>query len=263
MVRITISDLNNLKEKKQKIVMLTAYNYPFAKIIDKTPTHIILVGDSLGMTSLGYDSTIPVTMEDMCSATSAVARGSASKLIVADMPFLSYQTSIETAVENAGRIMRAGAHAVKIEGAEHIPAIQAIINAGIPVMGHLGFTPQSVNKLGGFKVQGTTAEAVKILVQHAQILKEAGVFALVLEMVPAQAARELTTAIDIVTLGIGAGIHVDGQVLVTDDLIGLFDKFKPKFVKQYTNISKTIEEAITTFNSEVQENQFPNNKHSY
>lgn len=263
MKRTSILDLHKLKEENKKVVMLTGYNFAISNILEKTDIHAILVGDSLGMTSLGYDSTIPVTMEDMCSAVSAVARASKTKFIVADMPFLSYQVSCEKAVENAGKLIQAGAQAVKIEGADYIDTIKAIIKAGIPVMGHLGFTPQSVNKIGGFKVQGNSDEKAQILYNDIKELNEAGVFSIVLEMVPTDVAQKATELSNAITIGIGAGNQTDGQVLVTDDVIGLFDRFKPKFVKRYANIGIDIQNAVNEFAKDVCSGNFPDEEHSF
>lgn len=263
MGRVTIPGLYQLKAEHQKILMLTAYNYTMARILDRTQVHMVLIGDSLGMTSLGYSSTLPVTMEDMCRATAAVARGCTQKMIVADMPFLSYQASLESAVLNAGKLMQNGAQAIKIEGAHHLTEIKAIINAGIPVMGHLGFTPQSLFKLGGYRVQAKTEDTACVLMEEARALAQAGVFALVLEMVPAAVAAEIAAELGILTIGIGAGAQTDGQVLVIDDVLGLYDEVKPKFVKRYANLAAEIEIAINGFCQEVQGGIFPDEAHSY
>ncbi len=254
-----------LKKKRGEIItMLTAYDYPTALAVDKAGIDSILVGDSLGMVVLGYENTLPVTMADMLHHCRAVARGAKYALLVGDMPFMSFQTSVEKAVENAGRFLQeAGMDAVKLEGgSERAEAVRQMVMAGIPVMGHIGLTPQSIQTIGGFRSQGRTASAAKRLVEDAQNLEEAGAFSIVLEAVPAQLAELISQRISIPTIGIGAGIGCDGQVLVTHDLIGQFDRFTPKFVKQYANIHKTMNEAFTAFKDEVEKKKFPTDKHS-
>lgn len=265
MTKITITRLKKMKEEGRKIVMLTCYDYPTALVMNEVGIDILLVGDSLGMVVLGYEDTLPVTMEDMIRYTQAVARGNKSSLLVADMPFLSYEVSKEEAIKNAGRLIKeAGAQAVKTEGGKEMAGIvKAMVDVKIPVMGHIGLTPQSVHKLGGFKVQGKTARQVEKLLEAALALEEAGAFSIVLECVPAEVARMITERIKVPTIGIGAGPYCDGQVLVTHDLLGLFDRFTPKFVKQYADLRKTLMEAFTKFKEEVQGEEFPSQEHSF
>ncbi len=249
----------------RKLVMLTAYDFPTAKIIDQTyMVDIILVGDSLGMVVQGKPNTLEVTMDQMIYHTSIVSRATKHSMIVGDMPFMSYHTSVEDAVRNAGRfVQEGGANAVKLEGAgKVIEKIEAIIDAGIPVMGHLGLTPQSINKFGGWKLQGKTKDDAKKIINDAKALEKAGVFSIVLEMVPAELAEEITKQVNVPTIGIGAGPHCDGQVLVLHDVIGLTD-FSPSFAKQYVNVGKSIEEAVSRFASEVKEGIYPDAKHSF
>lgn len=260
---VRISDLFSKKEKGEKITMLTAYNYPYARIMEDTDLDMILVGDSLGMTQLGYDSTLPVKMQDMCSSVSAVARASKKKFIVADMPFMSYQVSIENAVENAGLLIQSGANAVKLEGAEYAEAIKAIVKAGIPVVGHLGFTPQAVNALSGPKLQAKTEELAEKIIHEAKVVEEAGAFSIVIELVPGAVARKITEKSNSIIIGIGAGPDVDGQVLVIDDILGIFDKFKPKFVKRYAELGAEIRKAISDYCNEVTSGQFPSEENCY
>ncbi|GAB6161691.1 3-methyl-2-oxobutanoate hydroxymethyltransferase [Desulfothermus naphthae] len=261
---LTIPDIINSKGKR-KLTMLTAYDYPTALIVDRCGIDMILVGDSLAMVVLGYKDTLAVTMDQMIHHTKAVTNAVNHAVVIGDMPFLSYQASVEQAVLNAGRFLKeAGAHAVKLEGgATVLPQIKAIINAGIPVQGHLGLTPQSAAQLGGFKVQGKTAEAAKKLLEDALILADAGCFSIVLEAIPAPIAEIITERCPVPTIGIGAGAGCDGQVLVFHDLVGLFDRFVPKFVKQYANISKEIEKAILKFKEEVESGKFPGKEHSF
>jgi 3-methyl-2-oxobutanoate hydroxymethyltransferase len=254
-----------LKKKRGDIItMLTAYDYPTALGVDRAGIDSILVGDSLGMVVLGYENTLPVTMEDMLHHCRAVSRGTKYALLIGDMPFMSYQTSIDKAVENAGRFLQeAGMDAVKLEGGrERAEAIQQMILAGIPVMGHIGLTPQSIQTIGGFRTQGRSALAAKRLVEDAQILEEAGVFGIVLEAVPAQLAELISQRISAATIGIGAGVGCDGQVLVTHDLIGQFDRFTPSFVKQYANIHSIMQDSFTAFKEEVESKKFPSDEHS-
>jgi len=245
MEKVTINQIQNSKLKAQKLAMLTAYDYPFAEILDKAGIDMVLVGDSLGNVALGYRNTLPVTMEEMIIHTLAVSRAVKRALIVADMPFGSFQENEEKAVSNAIKLVKAGAEAVKIEGAEYIPAIKKIIKAGIPVMGHLGFTPQSVNLLG-YKIQGKTMASAKKILLDARALEKAGCFALVLEMVPEELAGKITKAVKIPTIGIGAGKKVDGQVLVTNDLLGLYGN-PPSFVKPLVDLRKIALGAVREF----------------
>jgi 3-methyl-2-oxobutanoate hydroxymethyltransferase len=244
--------------------MLTAYDYPTALAADKAGIDSILVGDSLGMVVLGYENTLPVTMEDMLHHCKAVSRGAKAPLLVGDMPFMSYQSSIEKAVENAGRFLQeAGMDAVKLEGGrERADAVSAIVGAGIPVMGHLGLTPQSVHAFGGFRAQGKTASAAKILIEDAHILQQAGAFSIVLEAVPAQLAQLISEQLEIPTIGIGAGVGCDGQVLVTHDMIGQFDRFVPSFVNQYAQIHAIVLEAMQSYHQDVLDRSFPADDHS-
>ncbi len=265
MKRITVVDLKKKKEAKEPIVMITAYDYPSAQMVDEAGVDIILVGDSLGMVVLGYENTLPVTMEDMLSHTAAVVRGAQRALVVGDMPFMSYQISPEQALENAGRFIKeAGAHAVKLEGGEEVlDAIRKIVDAGIPVMGHIGLTPQSIHRIGGYRVQGKNEEQAVRLKRDAKLLEEAGCFSLVLEAVPAQLAKEITESLSIPTIGIGAGPYCDGQVLVYHDVLGIFQEFKPKFVKRYDNLRERVISAVKKYASEVRERTFPDEEHSY
>ena len=253
-----------MKTKGEKITMLTAYDYPTALIMDQAGIDIILVGDSLGMVVLGYDSTLPVTMDDMIHHCKAVSRGAKYALLVGDMPFMSYQASTSEAVRNAGRFLQeSGMNAVKLEGGiERAETIKAIVNAGIPVMGHLGLTPQSVHKLGGYRPQGKDAEAAYKLLEDAQILEEAGCFSLVLESIPGKLAELVSQHLEIPTLGIGAGVGCDGQVLVTHDLLGLFERFTPRFVKRYANLAEEMKKAFGEYIQEVKGKTFPGTEHT-
>jgi 3-methyl-2-oxobutanoate hydroxymethyltransferase len=244
--------------------MLTAYDYATASAIDRAGLDTILVGDSLGMVVLGYENTLPVTMADMLHHCNAVARGARYALLIGDMPFMSYQASVEEAVRNAGRFLQEGGmDAVKLEGGrERSAAVHAIISAGIPVQGHLGLTPQSVHQLGGFRAQGKTAIAAKRLVEDALLLEQAGCFSLVLESIPARLARLVSERLTIPTIGIGAGIGCDGQVLVTHDLLGLFDRFTPRFVKKYADLHGQMAEAFGHYRDDVEARVFPGEEHS-
>jgi 3-methyl-2-oxobutanoate hydroxymethyltransferase len=244
--------------------MLTAYDYPTALAMDQAGVDAILVGDSLAMVVLGYETTLPVTMEEMLHHSRAVARGAKSALLIGDLPFMSYQVSVEEATRNAGRFLQQGGmDAVKLEGGrERAEAVRSITSAGIPVMGHLGLTPQSVNQLGGFRAQGKTALAAKRLVEDALILEEAGAFSLVLESVPARLADLISKKLSIPTIGIGAGAGCDGQVLVTHDLLGLFDRFTPKFVKKYADFHREMQRAFTDYIEDVETKRFPSQEHT-
>ncbi|CDF57405.1 3-methyl-2-oxobutanoate hydroxymethyltransferase [Thermobrachium celere] len=261
----TTTYFKEAKKRGEKLTMLTAYDYSMAKLIDSAGIDGILVGDSLGMVVLGYENTLQVTVEDIIHHTRAVARGAKDALIVADMPFLSYHISVEDAIRNAGRMIKEGmAHAVKLEGGEEIiDKVRAIINAQIPVMGHLGLTPQSVNVFGGFKVQGKNKSQIEKLIKDAKLLEEAGVFAIVLEGIPKEVAERITETVSVPTIGIGAGVHCDGQILVTQDLLGLYSDFVPKFVKQYRKLSVDIMEAFKEYISDVKKGQFPKDEHSF
>ena len=253
------------KAEGKKLTMLTAYDYSMAKLMDQSGINGILIGDSLGMVVKGEPDTLSVTMEEMIYHTRAVKRGAGNALVVSDMPFMSYQVSVEQAVENAGRLVKeGGANAVKLEGGRIIlPQIRAIVAAQIPVMGHLGLTPQSVNAFGGFKVQGKSEEAIRQLLDDAAALEEAGVFSIVLEGIPEKVAELITRKVAIPTIGIGAGKACDGQILVYQDMLGLFQDFVPKFVRQYANIGSIIVEAIGTYIHEVETGQFPAAEHTY
>jgi 3-methyl-2-oxobutanoate hydroxymethyltransferase len=260
----TINDFIEAKEKKEKITMVSTYDYWSAKLCQEAGVDCILVGDSVGMVIQGKETTLPVTLEEMIYHAKAVKRGAPDTFIVVDMPFLSYQVSKEQAVENAGKIMKeTGCNAVKIEGGEEVsPIVEKLVSIGIPVMGHLGLTPQSVHALGGYKVQGKTEEQQKKIMKDAQILQNAGVFSIVLEVIPSKLAKEITDILEIPTIGIGAGNVTDGQVLVFQDMIGIFDK-SPKFVKRYIEGGKLIKEALKQFNQEVKKGIFPDKEHTY
>ena len=262
--KVTTLTLRQKKARREPITMLTAYDYPTALSMDAAGVDSILVGDSLGMVVLGYANTLPVTMEEMLHHCRAVARGAKSALLIGDMPFMSYQADVNEAVRNAGRFLQqAGMEAVKLEGGrERADAVRAIVGAGIPVMGHLGLTPQSVNQLGGFRPQGRNASAAQRLLEDALLLEEAGCFSLVLESVPARLAEFVSQKISIPTIGIGAGAGCDGQVLVTHDLLGLFDRFTPKFVKKYADFHGEMQRAFGEYLAEVQSRQFPAVEHS-
>lgn len=261
----TVVDLQQAKYAGRKITMVTAYDYAFASIVDAVDIDIILVGDSGAMTTLGYETTVPVTMEEMLIMARAVSRGARNTFLVGDMPFLSYEVSVEKAVENAGRFLKeAGMDAVKLEGGRRMaPVVQAIVRAGIPVMGHIGLTPQSLSQLGGFRVQGKDVESARALVEDALALQEAGAFAVIVEAVPAPVGQMITEALRVPTIGIGAGPHCDGQVLVLHDLLGLFERFVPKFVKRYAELGEAAREALGRFAREVREGAFPAPEHCY
>ncbi len=255
------------REKKaagQPISVLTAYDLPTAMAVDQAGLDAVLVGDSLGMVVLGYETTLPVTMEEMLHHCRAVARGARRALRIGDMPFLSYQVSVEEAVRNAGRFLQEGGmEAVKLEGGrERLPAIAAIVGAGIPVMGHLGLTPQSVHQLGGFRAQAKTAESARRLMEDARALQDAGCFSIVLESIPARLAAWVSSRLSIPTIGIGAGFGCDGQVLVTHDLLGLFERFTPRFVKRYANLYAEMVRAFDAYRADVEARDFPSDEHS-
>jgi len=263
--KVTTQTLRARKERGEPITMLTAYDYPTALAIDRAGVDAILVGDSLGMVVLGYENTLPVTMEDMLHHCKAVARGAKTAHLIGDMPFMSYQVSTLEAVRNAGRFLQeAGMDAVKLEGGRDVAStIETIIAAGIPVMGHIGLTPQSVHKLGGYKTQGKSAAAAKHLIEDAHILEEAGCYAIVLEAIPDRVAELISHRLHIPTIGIGAGAGCDGQVLVTHDLLGLFDRFTPKFVKKYANLHAEMNRAFAEYVADVQAHQFPAPEHTH
>lgn len=262
--KVTTRAFRLKKERSEPITMLTAYDYPTALAMDRAGVDSILVGDSLGMVILGYENTLPVTMADMLHHCRAVSRGAQFSLLLGDMPFMSYQVSVEEAVRNAGRFLQEGGmDGIKLEGGrERLPVIRAIVGAGIPVMGHLGLTPQSVHQLGGFRAQGKTATAAKRLLEDALLLEEAGCFSLVLESVPARLAELISQRLHIPTIGIGAGVGCDGQVLVTHDLLGLFDRFTPKFVKQYADFHNEMQRAFNEYITDVQGRTFPAPEHT-
>jgi 3-methyl-2-oxobutanoate hydroxymethyltransferase len=263
--KVTTHALRAKKERGEPITMLTAYDYPTALAMDRAGVDSILVGDSLGMVVLGYENTLPVTMDDMLHHCRAVARGAKTAHLIGDMPFMSYQVDAREAVRNAGRFLQEGGmDAVKLEGGrEMAPVIEAIVAAGIPVMGHLGLTPQSVHKLGGYKTQGKSAEAARRLVEDAHLLEEAGCYGVVLEAIPDRVAELISRRIGIPTIGIGAGVGCDGQVLVTHDLLGLFDRFTPKFVKKYASLHAEMARAFAEYIEDVETRRFPAPEHSH
>jgi 3-methyl-2-oxobutanoate hydroxymethyltransferase len=264
-VRISINLIKDMKQKGEKITMLTAYDYTTAKIIDEAGIPLILVGDSLGNVVLGYESTIPVTMADMLHHTKAVARGSRKAMVIGDLPFMTYHISSEDALRNSARFIQEGnAQAVKLEGGVNVAdKVRKIVDCGIPVMGHIGLTPQSINQLGGFKVQGKSLEAARKLIDDAKALEEAGAFAVVLETVPASLATFISQSINIPTIGIGAGAGCDGQVQVVSDILGLFTDFVPRHAKQYARIADIMSNAITEYYNDVKAGSFPTDKQSF
>lgn len=261
----TVTTFKDAKKQGKKITMLTAYDYSTAKLFDEAGVDSMLVGDSLGMTMLGYDSTLPVTMEDMIHHTKAVVRGAKNALVVGDMPYMSYHLSVQQAVENAGRFIKeAGAQAVKLEGgAAFCPEIEAMTRASIPVVGHLGLTPQSINAFGGFKVQGKSEEAARKIIEDAQALEAAGAFAIVLECVPAKLAEIITAKVAVPTIGIGAGAGCDGQVLVYQDMLGMYDNFTPKFVRKFAEVGAMMKQGVQEYCAAVQDSSFPAAEHTF
>jgi 3-methyl-2-oxobutanoate hydroxymethyltransferase len=264
-MKTTVATLKEKKLAGEKVTMLTAYDYSTAKLMDNAGIEMLLVGDSLGNVILGYENTLSVTMEDMIHHTSAVARGAENAMVVADMPFMSYQTSVYDAVVNAGRLIKEGhAHAVKLEGGKSVcPQIRAITEASIPVVAHIGLTPQSVNAFGGFKVQGKDAENAERLIEEAKAVQEAGAFAVVMECVPAKLAEYITSQISITTIGIGAGAGCDGQVLVYQDMLGMFPDYKPKFVKKFADVGSIMTQAFSDYIKEVKDGTFPAEEHTF
>jgi len=264
-MRVTINRIKGMKSKGEKITMVTAYDYSTAKIVDQVGIPLILVGDSLGMVVLGYETTIPVTMDDMLHHTKAVVRGTKRAMVIGDMPFMTYQISIEDALRNAARfIQEGGAQAVKLEGGVTVAErVRRVVECGIPVMGHIGLTPQSVHQLGGFRVQGKTSEAATSLLEDATALEEAGAFGIVLETVPAPLAALITQRVSIPTIGIGAGVGCDGQVQVINDILGSFTDFVPKHAKQYARLSDIIQSALAEYYDEVRAGRFPTDQHSF
>jgi 3-methyl-2-oxobutanoate hydroxymethyltransferase len=264
-MKVTAPEIIKMKERGQKITALTAYDYTFARILDEAELDILLVGDSLGSVIQGHGSTLPVTLQDVIYHTRAVVRGRTRGLVVADMPFLSFQISIEEAKRNAGRLVQeGGAEAIKVEGGTTMAeTIEAIVGMGIPVMGHIGLTPQSIHRFGGYKVQGKEKQQSEALVKDALAIEKAGAFSVVLEAMPAGLAREITRSLKIPTIGIGAGVHCDGQVLVLHDMLGLFDMYSPKFVKRYAQLKGSVIEAVKDYIVEVREGKFPDEEHSF
>jgi 3-methyl-2-oxobutanoate hydroxymethyltransferase len=264
-MRTTIPQILEMARRGEPIPMLTAYDYPTARLLDEAGIPMILVGDSLGMVVLGYDSTIPVTMDDMIHHTSSVVRATSNALIVGDMPFMSYQGGHDPAVQNAGRFLKeAGCQAIKLEGGSNVaPLVRSLVDYGIPVMGHIGLTPQSVNTFGGFRVQGRTAIQAEGLLQDALALEEAGAFAVVLELVPDQVAKLVSDRLSIPTIGIGAGPHCDGQVLVINDMLGLNPSFQPKFLKRYADLAAVITDAVHAYAEDVRAGTFPAHEHTF
>ena len=261
----TVATVKQQKKDGDKITMLTAYDYSIARLMDESGINMLLVGDSLGMVMLGYEDTLSVTMEDMIHHTAAVSRGAKNALVVGDMPFMSYQTSVYDAVFNAGRLMKEGrCNAVKLEGGAAVcPQIKAITEASIPVIAHIGLTPQSVNAFGGFKVQGKSEEAARRLLEEAKAVEEAGAFSVVLECVPAKLAALISEAIEIPTIGIGAGAGCDGQVLVYQDMLAMFSDFKPKFVKHFADVGTMMKDGFAAYIKEVKEGSFPAEEHTF
>jgi 3-methyl-2-oxobutanoate hydroxymethyltransferase len=264
-MRVTITEIKELKQRQEKIPMLTAYDYVTARMIDEAGVPLILVGDSLGMVMLGYESTIPVTMDEMIHHTKAVVRGAKRALVVGDMPFMTYHISMSDALHNAARfIQEAGAQAVKLEGGEVVAeTVRRLVGCGIPVMGHIGLTPQSIHQLGGFKVRGKGLEEARRLLNDAHTLEEAGAFSIVLECTPAPLSRLITDEVSIPTIGIGAGLDCDGQVQVVSDLLGLYTEFVPKHAKQYARLAGEIKTAVSSYIGEVKSRSFPTAEQSY
>ncbi len=259
----SVRDILLMKNSK-KVTVVTAYDYTIAQLCDKAGVDIMLVGDSAGMVMLGYENTIPVTMDQMCLFTEAVSRGRQNALVVADMPFMSYQSSKSQAIENAGKLVKAGADAVKLEGGTEIKdTVRAIVDIGIPVMGHIGFQPQTTTLQEGYKVQAKTKDAALKLIESAKTLEEAGVFSIVLEMVTKEVSKIISSSIHIPTIGIGSGLDCDGQVLVIHDILGLYEKLKPKFVKRYLELSSDIVNAVESYKSDVISGKFPDTEHSF
>jgi len=264
-MRVTVGQIREMKQKGEKITMLTAYDYATARLIDEAGVPLVLVGDSLGMVVLGYESTIPVTIEEMLHHTRAVVKGAQQAMVIGDMPFMTYHAKIEDAIYNAGRFLKeAGAQAVKLEGGQSMAeTVRRVVDCGIPVMGHIGLTPQSIHQLGGFKVQGKSPEAAVRLVKDAIALEQAGAFSIVLEAIPAPLARVITQKVSVPTIGIGAGPFCDGQVQVISDLLGLYTDFVPKHAKQYARLYEIISKATSDYIREVQQGTFPTEKQSF
>jgi 3-methyl-2-oxobutanoate hydroxymethyltransferase len=263
--KVTIHTFRQMKERGEKIAVLTAYDATFARLLDEAGADILLVGDSLGMVVQGHDTTLPVTLDEMIYHCKAVARGTRRAHIVGDMPFMTYQASVEQGMTNAGRLMKeGGCHSVKLEGGtEHAELVRRLVSAGIPVMGHVGLTPQSFHQLGGFKVQGRDAQGRERLIADARALEQSGAYAVVLEAIPADIASEITSAVAIPTIGIGAGVGCDGQVLVCYDMLGMDESFKPRFVRRFATMGQTIKEAVTTYIQDVRSGSFPSDAESF
>ena len=264
-MRITIDQIKNMKQRGEKIAMLTAYDYSTAKVVDEVGIPLILVGDSLGMVVLGYESTIPVTMDEMIHHTKAVVRGTKQAMVIGDMPFMTYHTSIADAQRNAARfIQEGGAQAIKLEGGVTVAdKVRSIVNCGIPVMGHIGLTPQSIDQLGGYKVQGRTPEAADKMIKDALALEEAGAFAVLMETVPAPLATLITQKLSVPTIGIGAGVGCDGQVQIINDILGWYTDFVPKHTKQYIRLTDIMSNALTQYYNEVKAGSFPTEEQSF
>lgn len=263
--KITLPDLYRKKQEKKKIVMLTCYDYPTALYMEQAGIDIVLVGDSLGMVVLGYNNTMPVTMEEMIHHTKAVSRGAKSPLVIGDMPFMAYHRNVEDAIWNAGRFIKeGGADAIKLEGGARVAHIvEGIVQAGIPVMGHIGLTPQSITQLGGFVAQGRTSETAKAIIDDAKSLEEAGAFSILLEAIPEEIGKIITERAKIPIIGIGAGKYCDGQLLIVNDLLGMFELFTPKFVKKYANLSEIILNALVNYKKDVENGIFPSKENTY
>lgn len=263
--RVTIQDLLRKKQQQQKISMITAYDFPFAQIADESGVDAIIVGDSLAIVVQGHDTTLPVSMDEMTYHTGMVTRAVKRAMVIADMPFLSYQVSTADAVRNAGRFMKeAGAQAVKLEGGGEVAqTVEILTKAGIPVMAHIGLTPQAIHCVGGYKVQGRTEEAAKKLIEDARLLESAGAFSIILEVIPAELARQITGMLGIPAIGIGGGPYCDGQVLVMHDVLGLFDRFVPKFTKKYANLKADAVDAVRKYREDVESGNFPGSEHSF
>jgi len=260
----SVQDIIKMKENREKISVITSYDYTLASLCDKSGIDILLVGDSAGMVMLGYENTIPVTMDQMCMFTESVSRARKNALLVADLPFMSYQVNIEEAIKNSGRLIKAGADAVKLEGGASISeTIKAIVNVGIPVMGHIGLQPQTTMLLDGYKVQGKTKNSAIKLIEDAKKLEESGVFSITLEMISYQVAQIISETVNVPTIGIGSGVGCNGQVLVLQDLLGMFEKIKPKFAKRYLNLSDEIVKALESYKNDVKSGMFPSQEHCF
>ncbi len=265
MPRFTVHDFLKKKKENKKITMLTAYDYPFAQIVDQAGIDVILVGDSLGMVVQGHENTLPVTMYEMIYHAKMVVRAAKNAMVIGDMPFMSYQSSVEDAVKNAGRFLKeAGTAAIKLEGGSEVADhIKAMTKSDIPVMAHIGLTPQSIHRMGGYKVQGKTEEAARKLIEEAHIVEDAGAFSVLLEAIPMDLAKKITEELSIPTIGIGAGTYCDGQVLVLHDVLGLFERFVPKFIKRYANLKEEALKAIKTYKEEIEQGSFPSEEQSF